>query len=267
MRTIVVKVGVITFLGMMMALCIRSYDSKMLRQLAKRDSERSSNEPKVAIYMTSHMSYQHRKFLRRCWIEASKELISAFPSVDLILYVSNDPPSDVISQLPFKTIKIHRYENGSGSNLTVSQIKQQGAIQAITDALAHHWWDDYEWIVRLNPDVLLRNISWLQQVLMNDSVDGVFHDCFEGIYEQENRIKLHTDFFAVRPRSIDSRLFHADETNAEQHLTRGVANLLESNRVAWIPGAESPYPACRIQGDRSPVIHNHQMWKQCSKAR
>jgi hypothetical protein len=38
---------------------------------------------------------------------------------------------------------------------------QDGAILAIREAFKNHWFDDYDWVIRLNPDVLIRSNSFL----------------------------------------------------------------------------------------------------------
>jgi hypothetical protein len=92
------------------------------------------------------------------------------------------------------------------------------------------WFDDYDWVIRLNPDVLIRNDTWLISTMMNDSIDAIFHDCYNrklypsnhddknDVVENENDDngdhptlsssipQFHTDFTAFRPRAINRDL-------------------------------------------------------------
>jgi hypothetical protein len=72
-----------------------------------------------------------------------------------------------------------------------------GANQGPRLTFQKGWFDDYDWVIRINPDVLIRNLTWLLQQLQNPNVEGIFHDSTPRRGHQ-----LHTDFFAVRPKAV-----------------------------------------------------------------
>jgi hypothetical protein len=44
------------------------------------------------------------------------------------------------------TLSIQRFQNAGGRN--------QGAMQAMIEAVRQGWFQEYDWVLRLNPDVL-----------------------------------------------------------------------------------------------------------------
>ena len=86
-----------------------------------------------------------------------------------------------------------------------------------------------DWVVRLNPDVLIMDDNWLLETMGNSSVDAIFVDC---------NGKINTDFFVVRPQVIQTNLADtctsgSGDTNAETHLTCVVSNIISSGRYVW----------------------------------
>jgi hypothetical protein len=97
------------------------------------------------------------------------------------------------------------------------------------------WFDEYDWVIRLNPDVLILDDKWLLEIMRNSSIDGIFQDCTVCL--------LHTDFFAVRPRAVNSILVDKSKNgNAELHATKSA--------LVWICGT------CRL----SWYIHVRAFW-------
>jgi hypothetical protein len=103
---------------------------------------------KLAVYMTTHLSEKHLRYFP-CWYDAITRL-EIFKYADLILYVSSQPTSEQLALLPFQNISIKLYRN---------TFKQKGAIKAMLDPFIENvtWFDEYDWVIRLNPDVLIRN--------------------------------------------------------------------------------------------------------------
>jgi hypothetical protein len=123
---------------------------------------------KLVIYMTTHLSKSHLRFLS-CWRDAIKRM-EIFKYADLILYTSRQPSLRQLAMLPFHKITMKLYNNTGYS---------EGAIQAMIDPFVEKmtWFDEYDWVIRLNPDVLIRHDTWLIQTMLNTSIDGIFHDC------------------------------------------------------------------------------------------
>ena len=203
---------------------IRSSSTSSLPS-SSADSKQEWSDVKLVIYMTTHLSKLHLSFLP-CWYDALHRL-ELFRYADLILYTSSDhdPVPDHIRQLlPVRNKMILKYYKNTGY--------QNGAIQAMIDPFLVQnnndnrtsWFDDYDWVIRLNPDVLIRNDTWLISTMMNASIDAIVHDCYNRrLYPSSanddpparplilpnplpsnipSTPKFHTDFTAFRPRAI-----------------------------------------------------------------
>jgi hypothetical protein len=213
------------------------------------------SDVKLAIYMTTHLSPLHIKFFQ-CWRDAIQRM-EIFQYADLIMYIPSSSlyhPKMIRKQLPFRNRIIIKYYKNTGY--------QTGAIQAMIDPFLlandsknnnnssnsnnNHfqqqqqptsWFDDYDWVIRLNPDVLIRNDTWLISTMMNDSIDAIFHDCYNrklypsvhndseynfAVDDDENNgdhpslsssiPQFHTDFTAFRPRAINRTLVFSART-------------------------------------------------------
>jgi hypothetical protein len=99
----------------------------------------------------------------------------------------------------------------------IGEQKQNGAKRAMIDPFdpnSNHtdtsndestnttsWFDGYDWVIRLNPDVLIRREKWLRQTMLMPDVDAILVDYTTP--EQPLRLLLNTDFYAFRlPRWI-----------------------------------------------------------------
>ena len=224
---------------------------------------------KVAMYMTSHGSDKHLKFIYNCW-PAAIEHLPLLQSSHLIYYTSAEPPQDALDALSFKSITVKRYTELSPSNATYEMIarkKQVGAMRAMVDPFAkeNRWFDGYDWVIRLNPDVLIRSDTWIRQTLLNSSVDGIFIDYNKGRHPNATK-GLNSDFYAFRPQAVDFEELQANiftMKTAETHLYKGFQHSIRQERVAWLPNAESRNGWARVIGRKSPVIHFHPLFKAC----
>jgi hypothetical protein len=211
---------------------------------------------KLAIYMTTHLPESHLMYFP-CWQDAIRRM-DIFKYADLILYTSSQPDSTQLALLPFRNIIIKKYDNTGYQN---------GAIQAMIDPFVNYtsWFDDYDWVIRLNPDVLIRNDTWLIQAMLNTSNDGIFHECFNSKDCTKSNPKLHADFYAFRPIAVQRNLLlRAPRKNAEFHISNAFRNMYDSRRFVYVEGAINSHPGrCRIEGEQSPVVHSHDLWKSC----
>ena len=96
---------------------------------------------------------------------------------------------------------------------------QVGAILALVEGYKHGWFEDYDWVIRVNPDVLIRNDTFILASMAVDSVHGIFVDCHDKLCPTGRGCSsrhVHTEIFAIRPRAISlDALLHVSETNAE----------------------------------------------------
>jgi hypothetical protein len=221
---------------------------------------------KIAVYMTSHLSEKHLMFLHRCWPHASGYL-PLLKNSHLIMYTSAEPPQDDLDRMQFKSVTVRRYvdppSGGNETGISDKAAKQMGAKRAMVDPFLkeNRWFDGYDWVIRLNPDVLIRRDTWIRQTMMNTSVDGIFVD-----YSKKSGKGIHSDFYAFRPSKANGKAlidnFHKRPT-AETHLYSGFRDTIRYKRVAWLPGARIHREWARVIGKESPVIHYHGYFKAC----
>ncbi|CAE7285970.1 unnamed protein product, partial [Symbiodinium necroappetens] len=191
----------------------------------------------------------HQKYLP-CWGRAVQQ-IPLLQHSDLILYTSANISSSDIERFHFRNVTVKKYVNEGW---------QKGAIKAITDAFGEKgyqekWFEGYDWVIRLNADVLIMDDTWLRKTMENASIDGIFGACMGD--------QIHTDFFALPPQAVDYKLVDecSNKYGAEKHFTCAIANVLRSKRFTWVEGAEEK--VCRMVGARSPIVHAHTLWQCC----
>ncbi|OLQ05908.1 hypothetical protein AK812_SmicGene10863 [Symbiodinium microadriaticum] len=203
---------------------------------------------RLAVFMTTHWSDHHKQYLP-CWERAVQHL-SLLQDADLILYTSGNISSSELARFHFRNITVRKYINPGW---------QEGAVQAVQDGFGakgyqEKWFEGYDWVIRLNPDVLIMDDKWLLETMGDASVDGIFGQCMGR--------QLHTDFFAVRPQAMDHTIVDGcPPTSAEKHFQCAAKSILESNRYAWIKNYKNA--VCHIVGVNSPVVHSHALWKCC----
>lgn len=223
--------------------------------------EEAWSKVKLVIFMTTHLSKEQLKFLP-CWKDAVQRM-PIFKNADLMLYTTKRPNKKILSMLPFRNTIIKLYKNTGYQN---------GALQAMKDPFLllkkneTTWFDAYDWVIRVNLDVLIRYDAWLIETMLNKSIDGIFHDCKDYRYPEHGLFwQLHTDFHAFRPSAINPVAFLGeDHNNAERHASIGFRSIYDSGRFAFVKGGVNPFPGeCRIEGLYSPVLHDHTFSKAC----
>jgi hypothetical protein len=182
------------------------------------------------------------------------------------------------------------FNDGSATrNLPEDQLKeygfQKGANLGLELGFNKGWFEPYDWIVRINPDVLIRNSTWLLETMADPDVDGIFVRC-----GTEQVFQLHTDFFAVRPGRVTelwsgqddqqrsqgprSRPFSDMATypsgtkrylvNHELTASKYFYPIVNESRHRYLPDADPSLKKCRVRGPHSSVYHQHDSVGQCS---
>jgi hypothetical protein len=148
-------------------------------------------------------------------------------------------------------------------------------------------------IIRLNPDVLIRDDRWLIEQLLNPEVHAIFRPY--------RRNAIHTDFYAFRPKLYDElkvptavllEWMNQPYLSAERFLFEMFGSLLTeyqwctatslrsthciegsetpngnstlpANRVAIVPNVTIPSMFARMIGVASPILHIHELVAYC----
>jgi hypothetical protein len=271
-----------------------------------RESDAPPRPPlKIGIYMTTHQSASHMDFIKNCWPFATKKL-TLLQQSDLLYYTSapwDSIPHDLLKSMGFKNVTIYQYKEQK-LNITKPRpvykhvvkkrsketpVNQQeidnyaamargkrqfGAKLAMVDPYINHWFDDYDWIIRLNPDVLIRKDHWLLAQMNQDHVQAILY--------RYGSAAFHSDFYAFRPRVYTSQPHITPERLQSQLVDNNFAaerqmmdifgpllklqndsDVRAKNPIAWLPGVSIQPSRARMIGPKSHVLHVHHLSKFC----
>jgi hypothetical protein len=237
---------------------------------------------KTLIYITTHLSETHLAFLRQCW-PAMLRNGRLFPQSDVTMFVTmrGGGSAGAVAALAINDTSLLRQVFHSSNNFTLHALPnpgyQQGAMLAMVEGFERGWFDGYDWVIRLNPDVLLRNETFLLEQMHDPRIYGIFADCYDRVCDHgggnnnnsnkninmteallcARKKRIHTDFMAFRPWSVDRHAFRdTNSSNAEWQATFVFESILAN--VAWID-AGPMRGQCRIRGTNSPAQHIHDM--------
>ena len=226
-------------------------------------------EQRLLIYITTHMSELHKSFLSKCWplaIKNSKLLKAA----DIMFFVSLDNNQTDISMqdrdlihsvFPHQKVTFHARPNPG---------YQAGAILAMSEAMKHKWFDGYDWVVRVNPDVIIQDDALLLSKMGEEEVDGVFLECVVKKIACEKMCTsyraMHTDFFAFRPPALAGASFLPTTPKASAEGTATAyfqEHIVQYGRDRWLHDAFPKGMECRAgaKKEHAPVFHTHDV--QC----
>lgn len=227
------------------------------------------NNAKILIYITTHMSNQHKAFFKHCW-PLALEHSHLLSSSDVNIFMTPENPSAENMEESMELLhNVFGQQNNLKVNVKTNEGLQQGAINALVQGEENGWFSEYDWVVRLNPDVIIQNDSWMLETMNNDRHASLLYaDCYADPRTQSNQLipdnvtTVHTDFNAFRPAALPPNAFGSTKnaTNAEMSLTKTMAPIVARKEHRHIPGAYPQlYTRCRLNGnfDRSPVVHYH----------
>lgn len=201
--------------------------------------------PRILLYFTTAGSAQHLTYLR-CYPQFFKNL-PILKNADVLVYDGTNPPpskqalesmENMMTNWPNKVRKVVGGQNPG---------KQSGAMKAVHDALEGGWFKGYDWIIRLNPDVVIFDEAPLI-ALMQSNPSGIFANCYPWAAGEDKRL-IHTDLFAVRPEKVNNKSFSNWNTapNAEHHATGVFSNMIKNKEAAWLLDRNVD-GNCRIRG-------------------
>jgi len=229
----------------------------------------------VLIYITTIFSAEHRRYLHCCWPQLLNQSrlfrhthINIFSNNETELdesyladlqemflsygvksfgykFADHTPELDLLEQIPHPGMK-----------------KQWGANMAMSIALSQGWFQPYDWVIRINPDVLIRKSDLIIDHVDDSSIDGIFAVCETEDFGRRSR--ANTDFFAFRPKILPRNAFSKMENadlgnhlwNHELTATKNFLPIIESKRFVTVPNLHHS-THCRVRGKDAPVYHQH----------
>ena len=214
------------------------------------------------------MSDVHIWYLRTCW-KSLLESSALLRSADVRVYMNSPKVEERADALHLlnntfmnQNITVHvRSSWGTGKTQYYGQhardVKQREAMESLTYATILKWFTGYDWVIRINPDVMIRDDTFLVNTIANDTnASAILINCDWS----KNQTRAHTDFFAIKPKALDPLAFLAPSTsNAEASFTNDIRPILESKGHRWIRDAFPTYRFCQAGwgNDKSPIIHKH----------
>mmetsp|Transcript_90336 Transcript_90336/g.292385 ORF Transcript_90336/g.292385 Transcript_90336/m.292385 type:complete len:331 (-) Transcript_90336:198-1190(-) len=202
---------------------------------------------RVAFFVTTSGSPQHVSYIR-CWHKIMARL-PTLQTADIILH--DNGGSDVLAfkrmfeMAPNRVVGIHR-----GKNVGY----QQGALKSVDEALQGGWFRGYEWVIRINPDVVIHDEQPLLRMMYNRQKAAVLANCGQSCPAPCRRMKINTDFFAIRPERLSSTAFAgwSKAFNAEMYATgAGFGELIRTGQAMYV---------IQKQGDAHCRVRQNGLW-------
>ena len=208
---------------------------------------------RVLLYMTTFPKVQHLQIIQECWpllIRQSTLLSRA----DVLVFLGGEVTPAFLSE--WKEALRHLPVNATLHYDPLNPGYQQGSMRAVNELFQNGWAQDYDWVIRINPDVLIYDDTDLLALMSiaNQSVSAVLCNCD---MTQDTLSQTNTDFFAVRPSAILANSFADWSTfpNAEKQATRAFASIVQENSSAWILTHNKWEGLCRVRGNG--LWHGH----------
>jgi len=216
---------------------------------------------KVMLYVTTHMSSQHIWYLKSCWIPALQNSL-LLRSSDVVVHLN--PSNNTVREEGKKLLKA-TFQN---QTITIHDRSnpgyQSGAIAALENAAREGWFKGYDWVIRVNPDVIIRNDTYMLDIMQNDpNATAILIDCANLNPQNPQNPKVHTDFFAIKPGALAPNTFlNSTIGNAEYSFTNDIgADILNKGNHRWIKNSEPKEGICRAgcyrKEDERDVTHSH----------
>jgi len=220
---------------------------------------------RLLLYVTTVLSSQHISWMK-CWPARIWPKLKRLQQADVLLYVgATKDASGMHSHKRMAATLLATWPN-TCKNLRFGERylgKQRGAMKAMHDAVSKGWFKEYDWIIRINPDVFIFDEKPMLR-LMRPRTWGVFYNCRNvpprygcGNNGVDACRVFQTDWFAVRPDKINKNAFADWPTFrdiAEVQATKGLRNIINASADAWLePRAKG---ICRVTG--------HGLWHENS---
>lgn len=234
---------------------------------------------KLLILITTHFSQSHRRFLEDCW----PNLVSQPLIIQIFIFTSQKILKNLFSILIITVNSIFPKFNYTKPTTLMIQTdhydhneeRQIGAKSVMHDPRMQCIFQNYEWIMRLNPDVIVFDTRRIVKMMRIPHLDAMTCNCNWRIAKEYNQTSAEsivlakpwpkkeykefgpwehpivmTDFIIFRPRAIAVNQTHS-HVNAEYDMT----NLLqESKNIAIL--STTQYKHCRVNSDEVKHVHD-----------
>mmetsp|Transcript_88988 Transcript_88988/g.235405 ORF Transcript_88988/g.235405 Transcript_88988/m.235405 type:complete len:156 (+) Transcript_88988:458-925(+) len=137
---------------------------------------------------------------------------------------------------------------------------QQGAMNAAHVGFSSGWFRGYDWVIRINPDVVIYNDNLIWPLMQKAEHWSRFAACWTYCEPHSGCTprQTHTDFFAVRPSRVPPNAFadwNMSEPSAEVQATAAFKDIYAAKADVYLPRHYSSIH-CRVTGGG--VFHSTQ---------
>ena len=153
---------------------------------------------RILLFVTTHLSPTHKQFLSTCWRQMLVQPF--FQNADVIFYLTEAMAraSDLESLSQFSKALVT-----SGVKGLLPWAGGQGpSTAAMHNPHMFGIWKRYDWVIRLNPDVVVYNPDRLQRYMESPDVDAVLSSCSTPSTDPLDR-RVMSDFVVFRPGHIN----------------------------------------------------------------
>jgi hypothetical protein len=241
--------------------------------------------PNIVIFMTTHGKAAHLDLLRSCWPQLMRNRLPILSRADVIVHSNgNQNETELRQAMAGWPNKIARIAIASNPGYDPSSKQQLGAIQSMAEAVEKDYFKGYDWVIRINPDVILiRETGILSR--MSSGYAGIFANCnTEPVQDGQGidayHVRVHTDFYAARTAFlikanwVDYALWKETVNskkefrikgrfNAESFASNvGFHNIMEQRLDSWM--IHKGTGLCRVES--KDMLHNHEhILEKCQK--
>lgn len=215
---------------------------------------------KIVLLITTHGKAAHIALLRSCWPQLMRNRLPILSRADVIVHSNgNQNETELRQAMAGWPNKIARIAIASNPGY------QLGAIQSMAEAVEKDYFKGYDWVIRINPDVILmRETGILSR--MSSGYAGIFANCNTELVQDGQGIdaypdvRVHTDFYAARTAFlikanwVDYALWNKGRFNAESFASSvGFHNIMEQRLDSWM--IHKGTGVCRVES--KDMLHNH----------
>jgi hypothetical protein len=150
--------------------------------------------------------------------------------------------TDALARLPNTNVSLAWSSNNPGY--------QSGAIAGVVIAARLGWFGGYDWVIRVNPDVVFEDSKFLETHLRQQNTSAVLAQCKTC---SQAGIVTHTDFFAARPLAMDHTKW-ASHKNAEVASTHVFQATVDRHRAVTFPKGTD---TCQCRVMNHGIVHQH----------
>jgi len=212
------------------------------------DRALAENSPgRILLYVTSAGSEQHLTYLE-CQADVLSKTMT-LGMADVLMYVGESTPSSKETRDMYSKL-LDRWTSGRKSiYYDTNPGYQLGAMKAAHVGFSSGWFDGYDWVIRINPDVVVYDERNLVNLMREPRNTGIFVKC---VWDEERKLQkqqIHTDFFAVRPGSVERMAFSGwnQSENAEIQAAGAFHPIIENGSYAELVD-RGGNGHCRVDG-------------------